>query len=206
MAGPCKGQQGGAWRGRARNRSARSWRNCTWNDALGSRGSAVHRPGATCTAGPYTELEGTLTAGPRTEGAWTCVAGSCTRCADNLVPCNGQEGSARRGRTGNRPAYVQRSRARNDWRRSRRGRVTDKREVCVGPTQRTGWQVPGGAVHETRREDCTARPYTARGQVHCGAVHGTGGQAHAGAVQRTIWWCVAGPHTCLLYTSPSPRD
>ena len=66
--------------------------------------------------------------------------------------------------------------------------------VCR-PEQGTGWQVPGEAVHATRREDCTARPYTARGQVHCGAVHGTGGQAHAGAVQRTIWWCVAGPHT-----------
>ena len=102
---------------------------------------------------------------------------------------------ARRGRAGNRPANVRRSRAWNERRRSRRGRVTDKREVCVGPTQGTGWQVPGGAVHETRREDCSARPYTARGQVHCGAVHGTGGQAHAGAVQRTIWWCVAGPHT-----------
>ena len=195
MPGPCKGQYSGAWRGRIWNTSARAWRDCAWNEALALRGWAVHRPGAKCTAGPYMELEGTLTAGPRTEGAWTCVAGSCTRCADNLVPCNGQEGSARRGRTGNRPAYVQRSRARNDWRRSRRGRVTDKREVCVGPTQRTGWQVPDGAVHETRREDCTARPYTARGQVHCGAVHGTGGQAHAGAVQRTIWWCVAGPHT-----------
>ena len=106
--------------------------------------------------------------------------------ARDVKPCNGQEGSARRGRTRNRPANVRRSRALNERRRSRRGRVTDKREMCVGPAHGTGWQMPGGAVHATRREDCTARPYTARGQVHCGAVHGTGGQAHAGAVQRTI--------------------
>ena len=100
--------------------------------------------------------------------------------ARDVKPCNGQEGSARRFRTRNRPANVRRSRARNERRRSRRGRVTDKREGCVGPTHGTGWQVPDGAVHATRREDCAARPYTARGQVHCGTVHGTGGQAHGG--------------------------
>ena len=60
---------------------------------------------------------------------------------------------------------------------SRKGRATDKRVVRGG-----GRQVPGGAVHGTRREDCAARPYTDRGQMHCGAVHGTGGQAHGGAM------------------------
>ena len=55
--------------------------------------------------------------------------------------------------------------------------------------------MPDGAVHATRREDCAARPYTARGQVRWGAVHGTGGQAHGGAVQRTIGWCVVGQRT-----------
>ena len=84
--------------------------------------------------------------------------------AENLVPCNGQEGSARRGRTGNRPANVRRSRAWNERRRSRRDRVTDKRKVCLGPAHGTGWQVPDGGVHSTRRDDCAARPYTYRGK------------------------------------------
>ena len=76
MAGPCKAQEGGAWRGSARNRSASAWWNCAWNEALGFRGRAVHRPGAKCTAGPSTELEGTFTAGPGTEGAGMCVEGA----------------------------------------------------------------------------------------------------------------------------------
>ena len=122
------------------------------------------QPGAKCAAGPYTELEGALTAGPCTGAAGTCVAGPCTGCVENLAPCNGQEVSARRGRTRNRPAYVRRSRAWNDGRRSRRGRVTDKREVCGWPAHGTGWQVPDGGVHSTRRDDCAARPYTYRGK------------------------------------------
>ena len=31
--------------------------------------------------------------------------------------------------------------------------------------------------------------------MYCGAVNGTGGQAHGGAVQRTIEFCVAGQRT-----------
>ena len=78
MAGPFKGQQGGAWWGSARNTSASAWRNCAWNETIGLRGWAVHRPGAKCTAGPYTGLDATPTARPCTEGAGTCVAGPCT--------------------------------------------------------------------------------------------------------------------------------
>ena len=154
----------------------------------------LHRPGAKCTAGPSTELEGTLTAGPCTDRAGTCVAGPCTGCAENLVPCNGQEGSVRRGRTRNRPESVRRSRAQNGRRRSRRGCVTDKREGCGGPAHGTGWQVPGRRLHGTRHDDCVARPYTDPGPSALRAVHGRGGQAHGGAVQQTTGWCVAGPN------------
>ena len=67
--------------------------------------------------------------------------------------------------------------------------------MCGGPAHGTSWQVPDGALHSTRREDCAARPYTARGQVRCGGVLRVGGQAHSGAVQRTIGWCVVGQRT-----------
>ena len=143
MAGHCKGQLGGAWRGLTRNTSASAWRSCAWTESLLLRGWAVDRPGATYTAGPYTELEGTLTAGPCTERAGRSVAGQCTKRAENLGPCNGQEGSVRRGRTWNRPASARWSRARNERRSTRPGRAKDNKVVRGGGAYGTGRKAPG---------------------------------------------------------------
>ena len=49
-------------------------------------------------------------------------------------------------------------------------------------------------MHETRREDGTARPYTARGQVNCGGVDGTRGYDHGGALKQGAGTCVKGPY------------